>query len=65
MGDFVTPDVAAGIPRMTLKENVLMRLIGLFILLAPNRGAAFLADVHIRTADRVAAREAKERSLAA
>jgi len=39
---------------MTVKENVVMRLIGLFIFVAPERGARFLADVHIRTAARVA-----------
>ncbi len=53
--------------RLTLKENVVLRLIGLFIFFAPEHGAAFLADVHVGTAERVAAmkREAKERSLAA
>lgn len=40
---------------MSVKENVVMRLIGLFIFVAPERGANFLADVHVRTAARVAA----------
>lgn len=39
---------------MSAKENVVMRLIGLFIFIAPERGLGFLADVHIRTAARVA-----------
>lgn len=52
---------------LSLKENVVMRLIGLFIFLFPRRGSAFLVDVHLRTAEQIAAmkREARERSLAA
>lgn len=38
--------------RLSLKENVLFRLIGLFIFLAPNRGAAFFADVSIEALKR-------------
>lgn len=30
-----------------------MRLVGLFIFLAPSRGARFLAQVHIETAERL------------
>jgi hypothetical protein len=30
---------------VTFKENIVMRLIGLFIFFAPNAGSRFLADV--------------------
>lgn len=33
---------------MTFRENVVMRLVGLFIFIAPERGANFMADVTIR-----------------
>lgn len=33
---------------MSLRENVVMRLVGLFIFVAPERGARFMADVTIR-----------------
>lgn len=39
---------------MSIKENVVMRLVGLFIFIAPKRGAEFLADLHVATAARVA-----------
>lgn len=50
--------------RLTFKENVVMRLIGLFIFLAPNKGAEFFADVSVKAVAK-AAKLRKERSLAA
>jgi hypothetical protein len=42
--------------RLTLKENLVMRLIGLFIFVAPNRGSRFLADLVPRVNAKVRAR---------
>lgn len=39
---------------MTFRENVVMRLLGLLIFLAPKTGANFLADVTIRVNEKLA-----------
>jgi len=53
--------------RMTFKENVVVRLVGLYIFLFPKSGMQLFAEITVRTNEKVAAmkREAKERSLAA
>lgn len=34
--------------RLTLKENIVVRLVGLFIFLAPNHGMDLIADVIVK-----------------
>jgi hypothetical protein len=53
--------------RLTLRESVVLRCLGLLIFIAPQRGADWLVDIHVRTNERVAAtrREETETSLAA
>lgn len=48
---------------MTIRQNIVFRLVGLFIFFAPKTGANFLADVTIRVNERVA--DERSRSLAA
>lgn len=55
------------VPRLTVKENVVLRLIGLFIFIAPTHGADFLADCVVRVNDRIAKgkREQGDKAMAA
>ncbi len=40
---------------MTLKENIVMRLIGLFIFVAPGHGVKFMATIYIDLRERMKA----------
>ncbi len=42
---------------LTLKENLVMRLIGLFVFVAPRRGSEFLASVVVGVQQRLEADE--------
>lgn len=44
---------------MTLRQSVVMRLVGLLIFVAPQTGANFLADVTIRVNDQLAKERAR------
>jgi hypothetical protein len=52
---------------MTLFENVVFRLLGVVLIVAPNTGAGLIADIHVRVSERVARikREEQETTLAA
>ena len=39
---------------MTFKENIVMRLIGLFIFFAPGHGVVFMTDVFEGVEERIA-----------
>lgn len=52
---------------MTLKENIVIRFLGLWLLVAPKSGGDALADIVIRVNDRIekAKRDDDSTSLAA
>ena len=46
--------------RLSLIENIVLRLTGLFIFFAPRRGADLLADIVVRTNEKVEAERRDE-----